>query len=432
MNNSTLIIGNASELKNDPYVSNWLLTIDARPNTERNYLQAIKGFCEFTQKTPEKLILEAELEIKSGLLPRERSIKIYLLNFKKSLQQDRKADLTVRAYLNSVKSFYNSYDVELPNLGRNKAKALEKNKNIPTKEDLQEVLKICDSLEKAVLLVGISSGLALNEIRNLKVKDFKSGYDPETGITTLKLRRQKVEFDFITFLSQEAGRAVIDYLSYRGRSTNFIDHRREEYLAKQKIYSDDDYLFCVRKVSNKFLTTKNEEFRQFKEGSLKRVFQEISEKAQKTTPKGDWNLIRSHNMRKYFYSAMLNAGADSFHVEFFMGHTLDETKSAYFRANPEKLRDLYQKYVPYLTIQKDVDISESPEYLKIKQENQILQAETARHIVERSELRELRAEVEMIKKINEDTAKFQQKVINSDDPMVLALLKKFLNECENQ
>ncbi len=82
-----------------------------------------------------------------------------------------------------------------------------------------------------------------------------------------------------------------------------------------------------------------------------------------------------------------------------MGHTLDDTRAAYFRASPDKLKEIYQKYVPFLIIQKEADISESPEYLRIKQENQILQAETARHVVERSELQELRADMERLKEV---------------------------------
>ena len=218
----------ASDLKNDPIVSNWLLSIDASANTQRNYLQAIKAFCEFTEKTPDELILEAEQEVKFGLLMRQRHIKTYLISFKKSLQDKSLAPMTVRSYMNGVQSFYRSCDIELPSLGRNKAKVLEKKKDIPTKEDLQKVLKICDPLERAVLLVGASSGLFLNEIRNLKVKNFKKGYNPETEVTTLKLRRQKVGFDCITFLSPEALRAVQDYINYRSRPTKSPDPRKEK------------------------------------------------------------------------------------------------------------------------------------------------------------------------------------------------------------
>jgi hypothetical protein len=86
MKNLKLTSSYANNLKSDPIVSNWLLSIDASANTERNYLQAIKAFCEFTEKTPDELIMEAEQEVKSGLLMRQRFIKTYLISFKKSLQ----------------------------------------------------------------------------------------------------------------------------------------------------------------------------------------------------------------------------------------------------------------------------------------------------------------------------------------------------------
>ena len=86
------------ELKNDPIVSNWLLSIDASANTERNYLQAIKAFCEFTVKTPDGLILEAEHEVESRLLMQQRHIKTYLINFKKFLQDKPLAPITVITY----------------------------------------------------------------------------------------------------------------------------------------------------------------------------------------------------------------------------------------------------------------------------------------------------------------------------------------------
>ncbi len=61
---------NYFKLKNDPYVSNWLLSIDATANIERNYLQAIKVFCGFTKIPPDELIVEGEKEVKSGWLMR--------------------------------------------------------------------------------------------------------------------------------------------------------------------------------------------------------------------------------------------------------------------------------------------------------------------------------------------------------------------------
>ena len=71
--------------------------------------------------------------------------------------------------------------------------------------------------------------------------------------------------------------------------------------------------------------------------------------------------------------------------------------AAYFRVSPDKPKKIYVKYMPYLTIQKEADISESSEYLRIKHENQILQVETARHVVERSELQKLRIDMQKMR-----------------------------------
>lgn len=382
----------AQELRNDPTVIEWFEIINSKPNTERNYLLGFHWFTEFTNKEPETLLLEAEREIKDGILPRQRSIKKYLTGFRKHLQDKGNSPNTVNSHITGVKSFYQAFDIEIPKFTRasSKAQSLKKHKQIPNKEDLQEVLRVCDPLEKAILLVGVSSGLSANEIINLTVKDFKKGYDAGTGVTTLDLRREKVDFDFITFLSPEASNAVLDYLSYRARTDKKQELKRIHQLEKQKVFSDSDYLFIKRNISPEFIISRDENLRKHDSASMVKLYRNLSEKARKNTAKWDWNLIRSHNMRKFFNSALLNAGADSFHTEFFMGHTLDETRSAYFRASPEKLKEIYLKYVPYLTITKEVDVSESPEYQRIKNENAILQAETARHIVERKEIEEIR------------------------------------------
>jgi integrase len=364
---------------------------------------------------------------------RRRNIKKYLIGFRKYLQDKGNAPQTIKGYLTGVKSFYTAFDIEIPksHSAGNKAQTLKKHKEIPTKVDLQEVLKVCDPLEKAILLVGVSSGLSAHEIINLKVKDFKKGYDPKTGITTLDLRRGKVDFDFVTFLSPEASKAVLDYLTYRARTAKTNELRRLNQLEKQRVFSDNDHLFIRRKIDPIYLQNHDDDLRKFDQDSIMKVYRFISDKAQKNTPAGDWNLIRSHNMRKYFNSALLNAGADSFHVEFFMGHTLDDTKAAYFRADKEKLKEIYKKYIPYLTIEKALDISESPEYQRIKQENVILQVETTRHVVERSELQELRAKTERqdgeLKKLMEATKLLMDSTKNlqeSNKEMEQALKKK--------
>jgi hypothetical protein len=63
-------------------------------------------------------------------------------------------------------------------------------------------------------------------------------------------------------------------------------------------------------------------------------------------------------------------------------------------------------------IQKEADVSESPEYIRIKHENQVLQAETARYIVERRELQDLRAEMEKMRAIDASLESLMEKKLN--------------------
>lgn len=364
----------------------------------------MQEYTEWLGMTPSQLILEAEAEIKAGISMRERKIRRYLTGFRKYLHDEGYAPTSIKSYMTGVKSFYSVSYIDLPKLPKNTTRAhtLEENNDIPTKEDIQDALKVCDPLEKAIVLVGASSGLSANEICNLKVRDFKRGYDPQTGITTLRLRRQKVEYDFVTFLSTEASRVVLDYLDYRGRTIKVEGVKRREQLEKQRIFSDAGYLFIIRQVPNRFLVTRDEELRKIPAEGILKIYRRISEKARKNTPKGHWNLIRSHNVRKFFNSALLNAGCDSYYVDFWMGHQQDETRGAYFRANPEKLRELYSKNMPYLTIQKELDVAASDEYKRIVVENETLRTETARHVVERSELKDLRDEIEKLKSEKQD------------------------------
>ncbi len=314
-------------LQNDSLVSEWINSFD-RENTALSYLQGSKLFTEFTDKSPESLIIEAEEEIKSGKLMRQRSIKRYLTGFKKALQDQNAAELTIKNRLGGVKSFYSYYDIEIPRMQRESSRPHTKteNKRIPTKEELQEVLKVCEPLEKALVLTGASSGLSANKLYNLTISDFKKGYDSESGITTLCLRREKTRVDFVTFLSPEASRAVLDYLNYREREpkTRRVAQRMKS-LIKQRVTSDSGYLFIKQAIEPEYDSDQVEERRKLTSKLINEVYRSIAEKAGKNVGFGKWNYIRSHTMRKYFNSSLLNAGADSFFTEFLMGHKLNDT-----------------------------------------------------------------------------------------------------------
>lgn len=386
-----------TELRQDSTVKKWMNNLKPKRNTELAYTQALAAYTENMRLTPKELIDEADKEELNQVRMRDRKIKDRLINFRSSMVNQGLADFTIRGRMGAVRSFYQSFDIELPKLQgeRRKARTREENTGIPIKEDLQAVLKVCDPLEKAIMLTGVSSGLSSVEIQNLTIDQFKKGYDPETEITTLKIQRTKTGVKFTTFLSPECSRAIWGYLEYRSREAKAATWQRKRQLLKQRIVSDSGYLFILRQLDDSYLETQNEEERKLSGNVVQKLYRAISTKAKKDTKANTYNVIRSHAMRKYFNSTLLNAGCDSFHVEFFMGHELDNTRAAYFRAQPEKLREIYQKYIPYLTIQKENSISDNPEFKQLNEDVQRLKGENEK-------LKLDRFENEAINKLKED------------------------------
>lgn len=388
------------ELFKDTKIKLWIADYKKKPNTQRIYLQGILAYTDYTKKSPTQIIEESKADIRAGKLMDERTIFEDFTLFNESLADSGLAPKTIAGHVTGVKSFFMKYYIEVPRIRSDKKiKSLEKNKKVPSKEDLQTVLSVTSPLEKCLVLVGCTSGLSAEEVRNLTLEDYFSGYDKTDEICTLQLRRTKTDVDFITFLPMETTRAINAYLEYRERELKNNDVVKERSLKKQRITRNNKgeatgYLFISEHVPNIYNETKNEELRKVSHNSYMKIFQQISNKAQKNTAYGDWNLIRSHNLRRYFYSALINGGADSFTVEFLAGHTIPESQWAYIVADPKKLKEQYQKYIPYLTIEKSLDISTSPEYINAIERAEKAEAEAVRVSVEREELNRVRAQLE--------------------------------------
>ena len=147
-----------SELKGDTYIKNWLSGIRAKPNTREIYTDSMRAYTEFIGRTPEELITQAEEEILSGTLMRKRKIVSDLRDFTEFLDESGIAPMSVKGRLTGVRSFYKYYDIQMPTLPRSSVTRPQmKHREIPSKEDIQDVISICDPLEKAIVLTGVSS-----------------------------------------------------------------------------------------------------------------------------------------------------------------------------------------------------------------------------------------------------------------------------------
>jgi len=186
------------------------------------------------------------------------------------------------------------------------------------------------------------------DILNLKVKDIRDV--DENDITTMRLQRQKTGVDFISFFSPQATRAIKSYLEYRnGYGTSINDDVRNAWHNKHKVNSENDYLFINDSIPDSYLASKNEEVRKIARNTFLGLFNRLSNKASLSTEKGTFNVIRSHNMRKYFYTAMMLDDANNYLIDFFAGKTIPEDKETYFKASVEETKKLYLSHVNVLS-----------------------------------------------------------------------------------
>lgn len=373
-------------------INGWLNQIEAAQNTRRNYITALAEYTNFIGLTPEQTIDTAEKEIVDGVLMRKRTIKTYMIGFREMLKQRGLAPKTIHNHIAGVKSFYRSNDIDLPNLNQKKhtnAKPLKENDMRLTRDDVKDALAHANVRNRALILVMASSGLSQADLLELRVGDFKNGFDPQTGTTTLHVRRIKTDYDFITFLSPEACRAVDDWLELREIIPRKTTKGRIRF-EKHHVRMDSDYLFTKEDIPEKYLETLDEDDRRLTPRGLMATMRRIGSKCGKETGKNQWSLIRAHNFRKFFNTTLLNAGADIFFVDYLMGHVIDSTHAAYFTADPEKLKARYLKYLPHLSIEDlEVKVVESAEYMELKRELEELKAADKKRGEETLELMDL-------------------------------------------
>lgn len=365
------------DLRDEITIIKWLERINRRPKTEKAYLLGFQKYVEFTKMSPTELLQEAKREIRENVDGDDRAILNRRYAFRNYLQKTTLSPNSIQSAMNAVTSFYSTFSLNPPKLKGNKRPSpKEENAGIIEKADIHDVLTITDPLEKAVVLTGASSGLGMSDIINLTLRQYKEGRDKENNICVLNLTRIKTGVKFTCFISSECCTAIDSYIEYRSRPS----------APRQHVVNDDGYLFIQHRISKQYNPEdpKTEEYRKFTEVAFTRMYARLAERAQKINPNG-WNLVRSHQLRKFFNNTLRHAGLDYAFCEHMLGHKADDVDSAYLKVNPEELKRRYLLYMPYLTIEKGAAFTEETfedmkaEITKLKAESETNKLEAFEH-----------------------------------------------------
>jgi len=325
-------------VEEDRWLSDWIDEQRAE-RTKYGYAHAMRKYCLFRDKTPLELLKEAEKDNKLSFL--ERSLKHELVRFKKQLRKEGVSETTIKTYIAALQSFFKFHNVPLPSLKNGRVTNANR-KNEYNREKVRELVSVCGPREKALFLTMFQSGLASNEVSNLKIRDLKEVKD---GITILRLRRQKSGEFFTTFIGRDARKAIDDYLRLRNEG-NLIPGRPD--LSKlAKIKGEDDFIFVTwDPVKHRWGKISVHHISRYMLQACQKLGWEIKAEGIKR-----YNPNRPHALRASFSTILLNEGrVPKFFVDFMLGHALSGNDVAYFSARKNELFDFYKESEHLLSI----------------------------------------------------------------------------------
>lgn len=332
----------------------WLSTY-GNEETKKLYSRQFERFEEFVGKTGKQIIIE--LRAIKDIQKFNDAINYWsdrAIDFYEEILKDR-ASRTAWSYLTAVRSFFSTFgaNYELPNIKRKMQRVSEKPHTERFKHDFtQEELKLMSEragnfLHKALLLMGIQSGMASNELRFRRWEEIYPNWVGEnwempSPIGPIKLTRKKEDSLTLWMFGADAKYGLKLLWEAEGRPIKgYIFHGRNLDEPMTKINPDKIIKMLARECGVK--------------------------------PRGS---IRFHCLRAYHESQMKHAGVNPDYIDLMQGHKISDTKRAY---TDQKVREEFLKAEERLSVRHVSANHESIEQIRqtvITQQKQISDYET--------------------------------------------------------
>ena len=348
----------------------WFINQSLSESTQSLYSLGLRKYCDLIGMTLNELLDEAELEEETIPRLRNRKIDSYIPRFKKSLEEAGLSPQTIKVYVSAVKSFYKYYKIIIPDVSTDVNDiCLEKNEGrLLTREDIRNMIEVSPIREKTIIYLMAMTGMSQAEVRQLTIKKildaageelnkrietvedlFEHEKELENVVLSLLITREKVNYRYHSFIPPEVTRNIIYYLKERSYGRN--EKIRITNVRKELFVSHSGNKLTKSNVSSNF----------------NRIGKKLGFTASEEGAYGFW---RSHGLRKYFISTIINNTGDHVLADYLVGHKIDKTKRAYWKADPEKLKENYLSVMENLSIDElKVKTFESEEYRDLKEQH---------------------------------------------------------------
>lgn len=326
-----------------------------KDQTMRGYRDSIRIYTQFHDMTLEDLLHEAIQEEQDRIRWEERTLKRRLEDFRTYLY-DTYLKRTAKGHFGRIKTIYAHHYIEIHRLPEIQAEDNEPPityKDLPTPMILRKALNISEPMIRALILFMVSSGCAKKETRHLTVQDFIDAtrqYHNKTDIVDVinalkdhddivpifHLYRHKTKKWFYTCCTPEATEAIIHHLM--------------KLINNKTHIKPTDRIFDINKdyFNNYFIEINTA----LGLGKVRK-----------------FNRFTSHMLRRYHASTLQSEGLDKDTINTLQGKGQNPTDDAYFKVNPQKLKEKYKQYMHCLYVDFDIKEVKPEEVIKLENEN---------------------------------------------------------------
>jgi hypothetical protein len=156
----------------------------------------------------------------------------------------------------------------------------------------------------------------------------------------------------ITFLGKDGVEVLKQYLEWRKRNGETINHESPLFRSRSRRYDRREVKGLTKHMMNK------------------RV-QEAAKKAGIGNNNGKYGRVRAYCLRKFFVTQLTNHGVQDKVVNFFIGHKVPPVDLAYWIRRVEELREIYRQREKYLNPISGTRSEPSSEEIDIKIDEKI-------------------------------------------------------------
>ena len=255
--------------------------------------------------------------------------------------------LTLKQRVVTVKNFFEYCDVDIsPRRFKLKVKlpkAVRKNKEALSKEDIIEILNVCDNIRlRTYVMLLAATGMRAVEALSIRIKDLD--FDSSPAKVFVRGEYTKTRADRIVFLTAEVTEQLKSWLDYKYR-TRRVCHKDEQ---KGKIITehrtpdkkDTDLVFAV--YQNKKMPNPTYIYQELVRSFAKTL--DLMGKGSREDGNERRRQITLHSFRRFVKTTISDLGYSDF-SEWFIGHS----GSTYWRKKDSEKAEIFRKVEPYLT-----------------------------------------------------------------------------------